>query len=59
MDLRISDGLSEASVRLEARFITGSSKDGWSLAYCNEGAARGEYPEEIFQNDRWDLTKWR
>jgi hypothetical protein len=30
---------------------------GWRLAYCNEGAARGEYPEKIFQNDRWDLTK--
>jgi hypothetical protein len=27
MNLRISDGLSEASVRLEARFTTGSSKD--------------------------------
>jgi hypothetical protein len=75
MDLRISDGLSEASVRLEARFTTGSSKDRQQTGYlifviwdrwvalsilqCNEGAARGEYPEKNFQNDRWDLTKWR
>jgi len=27
MDLRISDGLSETSVKLEARFTAGSSKD--------------------------------
>jgi hypothetical protein len=65
MNLRISDGFSEARVRLEARLTTGSFKDRqqtrfliffsyhtWRLAYCNEGAARGEYSKKIFQNDR-------
>jgi hypothetical protein len=30
----------------------------WRLAYCNEGAARGEYPEKVSKMTV-GITKWR